>query len=98
MLTVYSRPNCGYCQSAKNWLRDHDLAFTVIDVLADPLALAFLKRQGHGSVPQIYLDDTPVADGFFGLRALGAERLRHRLAQRLPTSQPSVRQPQVLAL
>lgn len=89
MLTLYARPGCGHCQAAKNWLQENDFAFIVVDVMADPEALDFLKRQGHRTVPQCYRDGTLVADGFAGLRALGAERLRCRMALPGPQGQPA---------
>jgi glutaredoxin len=79
MITLYTKPGCGYCASAKNWLNENDFAYYLIDVSANADALAFLKAQGHRSVPQLYIGRTLLPDGWLGLQTRGAAALRQAL-------------------
>jgi len=54
MLTIFSKPNCPNCDSAKNYLTAMDIQFATKDITRDPLAHSFLVKEGHRSVPQIY--------------------------------------------
>ncbi len=82
MITLYGKPNCPYCVQAKNYLVQHGIAFENVDVTADPNALAFIKERGHKTVPQLYLGDRMIVEGgYHGLRNLGIDKLRERLAE-----------------
>lgn len=67
MITVYSKPNCPYCDAAKIWLNERQISFEAIDVSKIAEALEFLRAEGHRSVPQIYHNRTPVQGGYAGL-------------------------------
>ena len=52
-VTVYSTPTCPWCITMKNYLRQHKISFTDIDVSADPAkARELLNRTGQTGVPQ----------------------------------------------
>ncbi len=52
-VTVYSTPSCPWCTTLKNYLRQHKIAFTDVDVAADPSAARELvNRTGQTGVPQ----------------------------------------------
>ena len=71
MITVYTKPNCPYCDAAKAWLEHQSVPFATVDVMQDPNALAFLRAEGHTKVPQIYRGDTlAVTGGYTGLTQL----------------------------
>jgi arsenate reductase len=36
MLTVYQYPKCSTCRNALRWLKDHDVQFESIDIVASP--------------------------------------------------------------
>jgi glutaredoxin len=81
MITLYSKPNCPFCESAKAWLTGHDFAFKTIDVTTNPDALALMKANGHQPVPQLYLGATLIVEGgFAGLRNFGEAKLREAVS------------------
>ncbi|MHC1776220.1 MAG: glutaredoxin domain-containing protein [Lentimicrobium sp.] len=52
-VTVYSTPTCSWCTTLKNYLRQHKIPFTDIDVSADPeQARALVNKTGQTGVPQ----------------------------------------------
>jgi glutaredoxin-like YruB-family protein len=52
-VTVYSTSSCPWCTTLKNYLRQHRVAFTDIDVSADPAAARELVNStGQTGVPQ----------------------------------------------
>jgi len=77
MFRIYTKPNCPYCDAAKNWLSANDFEFETIDVVENPDALSFLKAEGHKTVPQIYNSNNIllVAGGYEGLKNLGAKAI-----------------------
>jgi glutaredoxin len=81
MITVFSKPNCPHCVTAKTYLASNGIAFEEVDVSADDDALAFLRERGHRSVPQIYVGETLLVEGGSdGLRSLTADEIRTREA------------------
>jgi glutaredoxin len=82
MITLYSKPNCPFCDSAKIWLEKNDLQYTTVDVMEDAEALSFIKSRGHKTVPQIYLNgELFVEGGFTGLSKQDPEILRERMKE-----------------
>jgi len=79
-ITIYTSPMCGYCHAAKDLLRRRDIAFTEIDVMANPgRRREMAERSGGGrTVPQILIGERPIG-GFTELVALersgGLDRL-----------------------
>lgn len=60
-VTVYSTPTCPYCKLAKKFLKEHDIAFTDIDVSADgEKAQQMIKKTGQMGVPVIEIDDETI--------------------------------------
>lgn len=52
-VTVYSTPTCPWCTTMKNYLRQHRIPFTDVDVSADPaMARELVNRTGQTGVPQ----------------------------------------------
>ena len=55
--TVYSAFWCPYCREAKRFLRDHNIAFTEIDIEVTPGAAdEVVKRTGKRAIPQFVID------------------------------------------
>ena len=54
MIKVYSKPLCGYCDMAKQWLTKHGFEFEEVRLDTNPEAREFLISGGHKMVPQIY--------------------------------------------
>jgi glutaredoxin-like YruB-family protein len=52
-VVVYSTPSCSWCNTLKNYLKDHQIAYRDIDVSRDQKAAAeMVKRSGQHGVPQ----------------------------------------------
>ncbi len=56
---VYSSMFCGFCYRAKKLLEQKGVAFTEINVMANPARRAEMVQRSGGrtSVPQIFIDD-----------------------------------------
>jgi len=54
MITVYSKPLCGYCDMAKDYLKRNNIQYEEIRVDTNPEAREFLINEGHRTMPQIY--------------------------------------------
>ena len=76
MIKVYTKQQCPYCEMTKDYLMRQAIVFEEINVTEDADALAFIKEQGHRTVPQIYNDNTILVEGgWSGLQALGRDAL-----------------------
>jgi mycoredoxin len=55
MLTMYSTSWCGYCHRLKSQLDREGLAYTVVDIEADPAAAEFVMsvNGGNQTVPTV---------------------------------------------
>lgn len=52
---VYGKPNCPYCDRAKDLLESKGIEYKYIDVTQNPDALRFIKEEmGMRTVPQIF--------------------------------------------
>jgi len=52
-VTVYSAPACSWCNTLKNYLRQHNILYNDIDLSRDQRAAdALVKRSGQTGVPQ----------------------------------------------
>ena len=55
---MYTTPFCPYCMRAKSLLEGKSVAFTDIDVDADPgRRLEMMERSGRRTVPQIWIGE-----------------------------------------
>lgn len=53
-VTVYTSPGCAPCTLVKNYLREHNISFTAIDISQDAdAARELVKRSGQQAVPQV---------------------------------------------
>lgn len=56
-VTMYTTPTCVYCKSAKEFFKQHNVAFTEKDVVVDLQARdAMVKKSGQLGVPVIDVD------------------------------------------
>ena len=80
---VYSGPNCPYCVRAKLLLQKKGVAFTEIDVKADPAKQdeMMARSQGRRTIPQIFINGQHIGgcDDLYALDA--ANKLDPLLAQ-----------------
>lgn len=54
MIEVFGKPNCPYCDQAKQLLEAKGIEYEYIDVSKDDDALAFLMDCGLKTVPQCF--------------------------------------------
>lgn len=56
MITVYTQPNCRYCDVAKKYLDSQEQDYTEIDVTKDALAKAYIVDAGFQTTPILDID------------------------------------------
>jgi glutaredoxin 3 len=67
---IYTRKWCGYCVAAERLLTQKGVAYEQIDATGDPELRKWLaETTGRTTVPQIFIDGTPIG-GYDDLRAL----------------------------
>lgn len=68
---IYTTPICGYCHAAKRLLDSKSVEYTEFNVMIDPNKRAEMTQRSMGgrTVPQIFIDGTPIG-GFDDLNAL----------------------------
>ena len=61
-IEIYTSPFCGYCARAKRLLSQKGVDYIEYDVLADSSKRDEMveRAQGRTTVPQIFIDGTPV--------------------------------------
>ena len=80
MISLYSKPNCPYCDQAKNWFSENDISYTVVDISQDNQAKEFMVSSGHKTVPQIYVGSRLLVEGgWSGLSKLDPTQLREKV-------------------
>ena len=80
MITLYSKPNCPYCDQAKAWLTKNEIEYNVLDISKDTEAREFLINSGHKTVPQIYVGNQLLVEGgFTGLSKRDPQQLKEEL-------------------
>ena len=63
MIKLFSKPNCHYCDSAKQYLDNLQIEYDDIDITKNPMDHSFIVREGHRTVPQFYQDDNLLFEG-----------------------------------
>lgn len=79
MITLYTTPNCPWCDRAKQHLERANIAYTPVDVSQDESALAKLRALGHRSMPQIFVGDVQLVDGAQSLMRMSVDQIHDRL-------------------
>lgn len=60
-VTVFSTPTCPWCNVAKKYLTENNIAFKDVDVSQDALAAQqMIMKSGQMGVPQLWINDTVV--------------------------------------
>lgn len=73
MLTVYGKPGCGQCVTAKKLLQDKGIVFEYVDISNDVTALLLVKNLGFKSLPVIVGSNSMVVGGLKELAVLLSE-------------------------
>ena len=72
-VVIYTKDYCPFCNYAKALLRSKEMVFQEIDVTSDDRQQEeMIRLSGRRTVPQIFIDDTPIG-GFEELRQLENE-------------------------
>lgn len=57
-VTIYTTQTCGYCKAAKEFMREHNVTFTEIDVGSDQdKAKEMIEKSGQMGVPVIVVGE-----------------------------------------
>ena len=63
VVTIYTKPWCGYCWRAKRLLDRKGVSYNEIDVTEDGhLEAEMIQRSGRTTAPQIFVGDEHVGD------------------------------------
>lgn len=55
---IYTTPSCHFCHMAKDYFKEHNIAYQEFDVYADEQARdAMIKKSGQMGVPVIEIDN-----------------------------------------
>ncbi|SOH92802.1 glutaredoxin 3 [Monaibacterium marinum] len=59
---IYTTPICGFCHAAKRLLTSKNVSFKEFNVMTDPAKRAEMTKRSNGgrTVPQIFIDGTPI--------------------------------------
>lgn len=56
-MTIYTTPTCHFCHGAKEFFKEHSIAFTEKDVSKDAAARTeMVEKSGQMGVPVIFVD------------------------------------------
>jgi len=72
---IYTTPFCSYCQRAKRLLDDKGVPYTEVDLSIEPDRRQEMiqRAEGRHTMPQVFIDGTPVGgcDEIHALEAAG---------------------------
>ncbi|HRH31246.1 MAG TPA: glutaredoxin domain-containing protein [Candidatus Paceibacterota bacterium] len=58
-VSIYTTPSCTYCRMAKEFFKEHNIAYSEFDVAADPVRRGeMVEMTGQLGVPVIKIDNT----------------------------------------
>lgn len=67
-VTVYTKPGCMQCQATKTLMDRLGIEYNLIDISNRPGITAFLQREGHKSLPVVFVDHDEGTDSWCGFR------------------------------
>lgn len=56
MITIYTQPDCRYCDVAKKYLDSQEQDYAEVDVTKDALAKAYIVDAGYQTTPTLDID------------------------------------------
>jgi len=88
MIKIFSKPNCPFCERAKQYLDNLDIQYDAIDITKNPMDHSFLVREGHRTVPQFYQDDNLLfAGGYNELVKYSKQQINEMVGESLDVNQ-----------
>jgi glutaredoxin len=80
LITLFTKKNCPYCDSAKALLDSKKIGYEVIDITENTDAKEFVVSRGHTTVPQLYVgEEILVHGGYIGLYKMTTEEILEKL-------------------
>ena len=65
-VTVYTKPGCMQCRATKALMDRLGIEYDLIDISNNPGIAAFLQREGHKSLPVVFVDHDEYTDSWCG--------------------------------
>ncbi len=60
-IKIYTTPSCPWCAKTKEWLRQHKIPYTNLDVTKNPAAREeMFQKSGQMGVPVLDVNDTTI--------------------------------------
>ena len=57
-VSIYTTPTCGYCRMAKDFFKEHNIAYTEYNVAEDgEKRKEMIEKSGQMGVPVMFIDD-----------------------------------------
>jgi len=70
-LVLFSTSTCGPCRAAKQWMHQHGVQFTEINLTVQPNYAPWVQQQtGQRTVPQFFLNGQWLPGGFPAVQAM----------------------------
>jgi glutaredoxin-like protein NrdH len=77
-VTVYSKPNCVQCEQTKRYLDLKSIAYNIVDITEDEVALNKVLEMGYKSAPVVIVDDPAYQEAWSGFRLDSLSKLAER--------------------
>jgi len=81
MLTLYSKTICGFCVQAKSLLKSYSIPFEEINIEDNENLRSYLKNKGLRTVPQFFIQDEHVFNGFTDLSSHSREEILAKIGE-----------------
>lgn len=75
-VTVYTKTGCMQCQATKTLMDRLGIEYNLIDISNNTGITAFLQREGHKSLPVVFVDHDEDTDSWCGFRPNLIKQLR----------------------
>ena len=64
MYTIYTRDGCGFCDMAKQIMKENNILYKEINIWEDSDGMRFMKENNHKTVPQILDENDFLIGGY----------------------------------
>ena len=74
-MQLYTKSQCRFCELAKTYLSNKGVSYDIIDITNDDQKREYLMSLGVRSIPQLFINNELVPNGFDGILELSNEQL-----------------------
>lgn len=75
-VTMYGKPDCRDCLTAKKWLEENNIPYEYIDITTDTKIKEWIIGEGHRQVPQFYIGgELTIHGGWKAFKGIGVEEI-----------------------